>query len=301
MADTTTGHVFWAATFSYGVIFPLSLFRKISALRFASLFSFFCGTYVVLVLVMICLFDREVTPDLGGSLEEAATTMNMTAFSLFNSFPLIVFSFMYQPNLPAVYQELRQKSTTNMMKVVLYATTIACTCYVMAGYFGYATFSLYPDVKQIMEQENIFLADYRNNGWMLAAKILLLAGVILASPLCVLPSKDTVEEVLLGQDRVFTSKENFLCTFCLVSACFLLAVFIPQISDAMTVIGSTSNPLVGFSLPIIFYLKMDTIRGNANACSPKRLIAHAVNIICICNGILSLVLFIDSKVNAEEE
>ena len=34
-----------------------------------------------------------------------------------------------------------------------------------------------------------------------------------------------------------------------------------KISESMTVIGATSNPLVGFTLPIVFYLKMNTLRG----------------------------------------
>ena len=103
MDDTTTGHVFWAAIFCYGVIFPLSLERKLSALRFASLFSFFCGSYVVLVIVFACILDTDVNPNLNDGLEVAATKVNLTAAGIFNSFPLIVFSFMYQPNLPAVY------------------------------------------------------------------------------------------------------------------------------------------------------------------------------------------------------
>lgn len=103
IGNTNMGHIFWSFIFSYAVVFPLSLVRKLSALRFSSLFSFFCGLYVVLVLIMVCLVNREITPDLGGSLAEAAGKFDITARGIFNSFPLIVFSFMYQPNLPSVY------------------------------------------------------------------------------------------------------------------------------------------------------------------------------------------------------
>ena len=79
----------------------------------------------------------------------------------------------------------------------------------------------------------------------------------------------------------------------------MAAVAIPNISDAMTVIGATTNPLVGFSLPIIFYLRMDTLRnGNQSSCAPHRLIAHLVNIVCIATGVISLTLFIRAKINA---
>lgn len=106
VGDTTGGHIFWSGIFSYGVVFPLTLARKLSALRLASLFSFFCGIYVVLVLIFVCISSREINPDLSSSLHTAATEINISATGIFNSFPLIVFSFMYQPNLPSVYAEL---------------------------------------------------------------------------------------------------------------------------------------------------------------------------------------------------
>ena len=62
MGDNSGGYIFWSALFSYAVVLPLAMVRKLSALRFASLFSFFCGIYVVLVLVLVCLCNREITP-----------------------------------------------------------------------------------------------------------------------------------------------------------------------------------------------------------------------------------------------
>ena len=85
-----------------------------------------------------------------------------------------------------------------MWKVVFIATTIACICYGLAGFFGYATFACDDDAASIMELENIFEAPYQNNSFILVGKIVLLAGVILASPLCLMPAKDTLEELFLG-------------------------------------------------------------------------------------------------------
>ena len=95
IGDTTLGNIIWSVIFSYGLVFPLTLARGLSALRFASLFSFFCGIYVVLVITFVCLCDRSVNPDLGGSLSKAASQFSLTAYGFFNCFPLIVFSFMY--------------------------------------------------------------------------------------------------------------------------------------------------------------------------------------------------------------
>ena len=79
-----------------------------------------------------------------------------------------------------------------MWRVIIYSTTIAVTCYVAAGFFGYATWANYPDVADIMEKENILDAPYGKNAWILVAQFLLLAGVMLASPLCLMPCKDGI-------------------------------------------------------------------------------------------------------------
>lgn len=106
MGNTFGGHIFWSGLFSYLVVFPLTLARKLSALRFSSLFSFFCGIYVVCVLVFVPLCNRDITPEIGASLNKAASEFDISARGIFTCFPLIVFSFMYQPNLPSVYSEL---------------------------------------------------------------------------------------------------------------------------------------------------------------------------------------------------
>ena len=115
-----------------------------------------------------------------------------------------------------------------------------------------------------------------------------------------MPVKDTIEELYLGQGKTMNKKQNLLVTLIIVSVCFLAAVCIPNISDAMTVIGATSNPLVGFTLPVVFYLKMDTLRGGNTSCwAPNRLIAHTVNVVCIATGVISLTLFIKQKVDGD--
>ena len=72
-----------------------------------------------------------------------------------------------------------------------------------------------------------------------------------------LPAKDTVEEIVANgnRNRRLSKKENLVCTLSLITVSYLLSIVIPSISDAMTLVGSTTNPAVGFILPIIFYWK----------------------------------------------
>jgi len=52
-------------------------------------------------------------------------------------------------------------------------------------------------------------------------------------------------------------KTNFFLTLSVVFGCYLVSVLMPSINDALTLIGSTTNPMVGFIFPCVFYLKMN--------------------------------------------
>lgn len=75
-----------------------------------------------------------------------------------------------------------------------------------------------------------------------------------AAPLCVLPSKDTVEELFYGGKM--TKKQNLVVTLVLVTINCVLATFIPDIGTAMSLVGSSINPVIGFIIPVVFYWKL---------------------------------------------
>lgn len=67
-----------------------------------------------------------------------------------------------------------------------------------------------------------------------------------------LPSKDTIEE-LLYKEKGMSKKMNLMWTLVLILINMGFAIAIPNIGDAMTLVGSTINPVIGFILPVIFY------------------------------------------------
>ena len=79
--------------------------------------------------------------------------------------------------------------------------------------------------------------------------------VTFAAPFCVLPSKDSLEELLM-KGETFSAKQNFICTFGIVFITWIIALTVPTIADAMTILGATTNSGVGFLLPIVFFLKI---------------------------------------------
>ena len=149
-----------------------------------------------------------------------------------------------------------------MSKVLVLGTVGAVLLYIVVGVWGYATWVDYPESKggvdKALGDANILAAPYPKDCIpILIGNFAPFFAIATAAPLVVLPAKDTVEEMVAKGDpnRRLNKKENLLTTLGLIFTCYILASVIPSISDAMTLVGSTTNPAVGFILPIIFYWK----------------------------------------------
>jgi amino acid permease len=60
--------------------------------------------------------------------------------------PLIIFAYMYQPNIPQIYKELESRDLKTMSGVLLKGSIAAIILYVMVGIFAYLTFVQNPSV-----------------------------------------------------------------------------------------------------------------------------------------------------------
>jgi len=59
----TIGGVFWGVLFSFGLLFPMSLPRNASALRFSSLFGVLCSMYLSLAVTCVFFTDKKLVPE----------------------------------------------------------------------------------------------------------------------------------------------------------------------------------------------------------------------------------------------
>ena len=204
---------------------------------------------------------------------------------------------MYQVNIPMIYYELEKRNSKQMSRVLLGGSTAAVVLYIIVGIFGYLTFVSYPGGAEVaLEDKNILEAPYKPTPEspqvipILIGNFALFFAIATAAPLCVLPAKDTVEEIYSKGDQNvrLSSKQNLFVTLGIVTSCYLLAIAVPNIGDAMTLVGSTTNPAVGFILPILFYWK--TLK-NTSIFSCEKMVALIVAIVIIAVSCMSLVNF----------
>lgn len=95
--------------------------------------------------------------------------------------------------------------------------------------------------------------------WIMFAQLTLVAACVLISPLSMLPCKDAIEKLVMPTGTEMNQNQNLMCTFGLAIFVFACSIGIKNIADVITITGATSNTIVGFNLPMMFYLKLDTI------------------------------------------
>jgi amino acid permease len=154
IGNTNQGQIVWALLFSFCLLFPISLPRELKALRFSSFMSFGISIFVVFS-VFFCSFrekkiDGDGKYDFSERFSAAYNEPDITVAGIFNSLPLIIFAYMYQPNIPAIYHELKAKNMGNINKVLSLGTLMASVAYILTGMFGYVTFAKRLNVDQIM-------------------------------------------------------------------------------------------------------------------------------------------------------
>jgi len=261
LQDNDTGKRVWATLYCFLLLFPVSLPRNLSALRFSSFMSFGISLFIVFTIFGMAFRESKVDGnnkhDFSERLSTACQGSRISVSGVFNSLPLIIFSYMYQPNIPAIYHELKKSSMINMSKVLYIGTAMATIAYVMTGMFGYITFSMHPEVDKIMNDQNILKAPYGGSVIIKVCLIGLLVVVLFASPFCLLPCKDSVEELLMPAGKKFDRVKNITWTFVFTVISYAVAIIVPTIADAMTILGATTNSGIGFLIPIIFYLKIE--------------------------------------------
>ena len=85
----------WATIFTFGILLPLACFRKLSMLRFTSFFGVACSATLMFVLLYEFLANEEVVPQPPAQQFAKADYFNFTWRSIVETFPFIIFLFLY--------------------------------------------------------------------------------------------------------------------------------------------------------------------------------------------------------------
>lgn len=133
--------IIWATVFAFGVLLPLACFRKLSMLRFTSFLGVACSATLMLVLLYEFFTNEEVVKSSPVQQLQKADYFNLSETAIVETFPFIIFLYMYQPNIPPTYLELDRRTPARMNQVLWRANSIAVACFLTVGVFGYLIFA----------------------------------------------------------------------------------------------------------------------------------------------------------------
>lgn len=138
---------------------------------------------------------------------------------------------------------------------------MAAIAYIAAGIFGYIAFADGSSEQELEDifSNNVLSAPYKTPSGKTPVVIYIslfgmMIVVVFATPFCVLPTKDSIEEV---RNRKFTRNENIMWTIILNWCACAVSCAFKSIKTPITILGATTNSAIGFLLPICYYLRME--------------------------------------------
>ena len=134
--DITAFKVFIPIIMIGCIIFPLSLMRNLSAVRYLSLASLISLSLTLAVVVIeMPFYVKRYHPTL--TEDESRIRTVCPSFSFFGSAGIVFFAFTNQAQLLPIYNNLDNPIKRRIIKVIARSTSIVTTFYLLMGLFGY--------------------------------------------------------------------------------------------------------------------------------------------------------------------
>eukprot|EP00485_Elphidium_margaritaceum_P011764 CAMPEP_0202693038 /NCGR_PEP_ID=MMETSP1385-20130828/7258_1 /ASSEMBLY_ACC=CAM_ASM_000861 /TAXON_ID=933848 /ORGANISM="Elphidium margaritaceum" /LENGTH=504 /DNA_ID=CAMNT_0049348665 /DNA_START=22 /DNA_END=1536 /DNA_ORIENTATION=+ len=267
--DKTEGHkfyIYFIVGFSSLIIFPLSLMRSMSSLRFTSLLSVTCSLLLtVCLLIEYFILCDSLDVQHNESYKDYKTcfwktsefknvfTQNhysrMASFTLngfLTAIPIFIFGYNCQPNLFPIYDSLQNAS--KMQRVIKYALSISVSLYIISGSFAFLTFLN-------GTCGNILLNDFHTSPEMVAAAILFTVSMVLATPVFINAIRENINDMIWRKKQI-PLIPHILVTFAICAVCVTISVLVSDIATVFGLIGCTTNPITGYILPTFFVWKL---------------------------------------------
>ncbi|KAL7719976.1 Amino acid transporter [Entamoeba marina] len=227
---------------SFCVIYPISMFKNLSALKYTSFLALICVVYTTLAIVIeffTTYFDNYST--------NPPTLFNFNV-SFFRGFPYMTCAFTAHFNVLRFYLELKNRSLTKMTIAATSSTFISFIAYFTIGIFGY--FSISPNVTG-----NI-LVDYPSDDYPMVVACLLFCIVMSVSFPLVHHAQREICDNLIFLNWTESTTRRISLSLILISVCLFLAVAVEEIGVVLGYNGSIFGVLIVYIFPSYLCFKI---------------------------------------------
>ncbi|EQC34769.1 hypothetical protein SDRG_07577 [Saprolegnia diclina VS20] len=243
--------------FTFGIILPLSLSRRLGKLRISSILATCAVTYVVCLFFAVYLVvssSATFTP-------VAVPAVNITSTSVYTVTLLIQAFACHNTALP-VYEELRDRSLARMNRAVVGAISLSFLLYTVIGFCGVFTFGDKTMDNVLLNFSPAFLAVYpglETPLWL--ARLCMGVALLFCAPIAMWPFRSCVLSVVLRvthgkqlPSSVASTTVYRTTTLLLIVLILSAALFVPSVKIPLSIVGSVAGSLIIFIMPSLFYM-----------------------------------------------
>uniref|UniRef100_A0A673NBE5 Solute carrier family 38 member 8b n=1 Tax=Sinocyclocheilus rhinocerous TaxID=307959 RepID=A0A673NBE5_9TELE len=243
-----TDHRFALFVTCFIIILPLSVPKEIGIQKYTRCYyifpsiSYHCPTLTCSIIAKYYLKDEhtaDLTPEHSQGLDSWA--------SMFSVVPTICFGFQCHEACIAIYSSMENKKITHWVFISVTSMIFCLIIYTLTGVFGFLTFG--------REVASDILMSYPGNDvMMIIARLLFGISIVTIYPIILLLGRSVIlTEILRFWERraiitsVFESRCRLILTILWITVTLLIAIYIPDMSEAISVIGGISAFFLSFS------------------------------------------------------
>nr|XP_020460078.1 putative sodium-coupled neutral amino acid transporter 8 [Monopterus albus] len=218
------------------LILPLSIPKEISIQNYISVLGTLAATYLTIAIAikyhtMPSVVIHETHPSWAPS----------SWASMFSVIPTICFGFQCHEASIAIYSSMENQQLSHWVLISVASMIFCLVIYSLTGVYGYLTFG--KDVKA-----DILMSYASDDILMLIARLLFGVSIITVYPIILLLGRSVIQDPLLSwwQRRYgvvtveFESRSRYTLTVLWIAVTLLIAIFVPDISRVISVIGGIS-------------------------------------------------------------
>uniref|UniRef100_A0A069DMQ8 Putative sodium-coupled neutral amino acid transporter 11 n=1 Tax=Clytia hemisphaerica TaxID=252671 RepID=A0A069DMQ8_9CNID len=248
--------------FVFAVVFPISLFSNLSALKHTSILSVLCG-----ILLCCCVTYRSLKNQVGGPVDKPSNPVKWHPDSLRQTLTCISITeltFSCHFNILPMHSELQHQTRRNKRIILFSAMGLTYLMNFIVSFFGYFQFRRFTDQD--------ITRNYASDDYVVTVgRAALCVLLVLSYPLLIVPCRATLNKIfwhpneptpqcllkisnptLTGPNKIVWFIESLI----LVGTSFLLAYLVPQVNMVWGFVGSVGCTFLIYIIPPAFYLRV---------------------------------------------
>ncbi|XP_047452622.1 putative sodium-coupled neutral amino acid transporter 8a [Mugil cephalus] len=219
------------------LILPLSIPKEISIQKYISVLGTLAATYLTTAIII----KYHTMPSVLVRSAPLYSSGISSWASMFSVIPTICFGFQCHEASIAIYSSMENQRLSHWVLISVVSMIFCLIIYSLTGVYGYLTFG-----KHV--KADILMSYTGDDMLMLIARLLFGVSIITIYPIILLLGRSVIQDPLLSwrRQRVgvvthgFESRSRYTLTVLWITVTLLIAVFVPDISKVISVIGGIS-------------------------------------------------------------